>query len=225
MGLGSLRDVFDAPSRKLGEAFGAEDEMSMISDPLDIYGERSGAAFNSAAQQQIRAFQEALKILKEQNRQGVIQTYGARKAGERGLEYLNKSSGIKGLDAVLSEIMGTEAFSDLRDERTDSIQGMLSAGGLMRSGEAIEEGAAIPTDIALMLHQLLSDDATNLARIGQTGVGQMLATGDNYARAAGEYTSLIGNAGADATLGQYQTQQNNIGTAGGILAKIFGAGG
>lgn len=217
-----LLDVFDAPTQQMGDAFGYEEEASLLGDPLDIAGERSKSQFDKAAQQQIEQFYAALDILKQQYGDTRKLNKPYVKAGKKGLNYLKRSSGIKGLDRTLNEIMGTDAFEGLREERTRDIEGMLGAGGLTRSGEAIEQGAAIPTDLALMLHQLLQGDAMGLAGMGQNAANMTGAYGQGYGNSAAELTSLVGNARADATLGQYQTQQNNIGTAGGILAKIFG---
>lgn len=215
-------DILDAPTQVWADEAGMGSEAGEIGDPLDIFGERSSAAYNKAAQQQIEQFYAALNLVKDQYQSARKMNKPYRKAGKLGLKYLTQSSGIEGLDNTLAEIMGTGAFSDLRDERTDSIEGMLSAGGLMRSGEAIEEGAAIPTDLALMLHQILSGDASNLAGMGQNAANMTGTHGMNYGSTAADLTSLVGNARADATLGAYSTRQNNIGTAGGILAKIFG---
>jgi hypothetical protein len=81
-------------------------------------------------------------------------------------EQFAQGSTPEGLDAILSQIMGGNTFGSLIDERTRSMEGMLSAGGLTRSGEALDQAAQLPVDVALALESLLSGRQAGLADTG-----------------------------------------------------------
>lgn len=61
----------------------------------------------------------------------------------------------QGLDERLSQIMGSQYFGDLVQERERAVKGMLGAGGLTRSGTALTEAAKIPTDLAMSIDNQL----------------------------------------------------------------------
>lgn len=130
-------------------------------------------------------------------------------AGVGALPGVVQGTTASGLDERLAEIFGTDIFGSLVEERQRGVQGQLAAGGLTRSGTALQEAARIPTDIGLALENLLTGRQTNLATSGQNaalglggiggqasagiantliGQGQNLASGiltDAQARAAG----------------------------------------
>lgn len=62
---------------------------------------------------------------------------------------------VKTLDQRLNQIMGSDAFSSLVEERMAGIENMLGVGGLTRSGAALREGAALPTDVAFDIENLI----------------------------------------------------------------------
>jgi len=95
-------------------------------------------------------------------------------AGTGALPDVIQGTTAVGLDQRLAEIFNTNTFGSLVEERERGVRGQLSAGGLTRSGTAINEAARIPTDIGLALEQLLTNRSTNLA-----------GTGLNAARGAG----------------------------------------
>lgn len=144
-------------------------------------------------------------------------------AGTGALPGVIQGTTAGGLDARLAEIFDTDIFGSLVEERQRGVQGQLAAGGLTRSGTALQEAARIPTDIGLALENLLTGRGTNLATSGQNaalglggiggqasagiantliGQGQNLAGGiltDAQARAAGiQNLFSLGEFGAKA---------------------------
>lgn len=100
-------------------------------------------------------------------------------AGQEALPSVIEGTTAAGLDARIAELLDTEVFGSLVGERGRAAEGALAAGGLTRSGTAIKEAAAIPTDIALVLEGLLSGRQANLAGSGQNaalGLGSLGAT-------------------------------------------------
>lgn len=93
-----------------------------------------------------------------------------KEAGAVALPEVIQGITASGLGERLEEIFGTDIFNQLVEEQTSAVEGQLAAGGLTRSGAAISEAAAIPTDLALKLEQLLTSRATGLA-FGAQGAG------------------------------------------------------
>lgn len=158
-------------------------------------------------------------------------------AGLLGLEQFTDTTTPEGLDALLARIMGGDAFGSLLDERTQSVEGQLAAGGLTRSGTAIEEAAAIPTNLAMELEGILSGRSGALADTGfaassniadlTTRIGEAIASGilgvesrDNTRKANRDTnrTNLIGAAiggmFSDPALKENITKINTIGPLG-----------
>lgn len=144
-----------------------------------------------------------------------------RQAGLQGLQGYQQGSTAQGLDEILQQIMGGDLFGSLVDERTRSVEGMLGSGGLSRSGAAIEEGAKIPTDIAMMLEGILSGRQGALADSGYVATSEI-----------GGLTSQVGEAIASGILGREaqnsankankQTNQSNLlGSIAGGLGMAF----
>lgn len=136
----------------------------------------SKSKINNAAGVQGRALQDVIPM---------FQPYQ-----ETGLDAYNQyaqGSTPEGLDAILAQIMGGDAFKSLVDQRGESITNQLAAGGLTRSGEAIEQSAQLPVDVAMLLEALLSGRQGSLAETGYgatsnianltTGIGEAIASG------------------------------------------------
>lgn len=141
--------------------------------------------FTQAADLQVAGLGEARKVIDP-----------FRTTGQVGFQNFAAGATPQGLEANLNEILGGDLFSMLVGERRNEVQGSLAAGGLTRSGEAIESAAEIPTDIALFLEQLLSG---RQERLGGTGFG---AAED----IAGLETN-VGAAGASGILGFLQDKR------------------
>lgn len=119
-------------------------------------------------------------------------------AGVAQLPGLAAGATAGGLDARLAELFNTDIFGSLVGERTRGIEGQLAAGGLTRSGTALDEIAQIGPDLALALESLLTGRSQGLAAQGAgaaggiadllTGQGQNVASGilsGGQAQAAG----------------------------------------
>lgn len=93
-------------------------------------------------------------------------------AGQGALPGLIEGSTAGGLDERLGRIFDSDIFGRLVEERTRSVQGQLGAGGLTRSGTALQEIANVPSGLALQIEQLLTGRLGDLAGQGlQAGQG------------------------------------------------------
>lgn len=128
-----------------------------------IFGGSSSQVGGQAAGQANVLSQQAIDEIRQQQ-------IPFAEAGALALPEVLQGITPEGLSGRLSEILGTDVFQDLLGERTRAVEGQLAAGGLTRSGTAIEAAAQIPTDIALGLESLLTGRATDLA-FGAQGAG------------------------------------------------------
>lgn len=129
--------------------------------PVEAARLQSEAAKEAAAIQ-AASFERALPMLQEQLglTRGAFDPFiqagvGALPELQRGFQ-APAGTTAGGLEDIINQIMGGEAFGGLVEERQRGIQGQLAAGGLTRSGRAVEEAAAIPTDLAFQLENLLT---------------------------------------------------------------------
>lgn len=197
---------------------------NFISDFFDDLTGKTGAeAALQAGNIQADAARESLAFLKE--RFGITdeQLSPYISAGAGGLDYLQQGSTPQGLAEQINQIMNGGYFNDLVDERTRAVQGQLSAGGLTRSGTAMQEAANIPTDIALQVRSMLTGQNQNLATMGANAI-----TG-NASTAMPLYNAMQAPAQAQAAgqLGAAQASaggvQNilNTGLTAGLMYKAF----
>lgn len=145
----------------------------------DLTGKTAADKISKASKGQEKS---ALQALEELKRQFGIQQENLQPfldAGHAAVGNLGGEYDIGELESRLAQIMGGEYFGDLMDERTRSIEGLLGAGGLTRSGAAITEGARIPTDLAMEIENILYgrgiDDFNqrfNVASLGQNAAVQ-----------------------------------------------------
>ena len=122
-------------------------------------------------------------------------------AGTGQLGALTQGASVGGLDERLRDIFSSDTFGGLFNQRKSAIQGQLSAGGLTRSGTAIEAAANLPSDLGLMIENLLFGRSQNLA--GQ-GLG-----------AAGAVAPIFETLGDNASAGQLGDAQtrSNVGSS------------
>ena len=115
-------------------------------DPLDLGGSAARDAAKDAGKIQHEQFMKGLAELQRQFgiSQGNIDPFV--QAGQGQLPFLEQGASVEGFDQILGDIMNTDIFGELVEDRTRSVEGMLAAGGDMRSGKAIKEGARIPPD-------------------------------------------------------------------------------
>jgi len=98
-------------------------------------------------------------------------------AGTGALQDVQRGTTVAGLDQRIAEILGTETFQGLRQQRTEDVRGQLAAGGLSRSGLGLEEIANISPDLAFQIENQLFGRARDLSRTGFTGVERRGAQG------------------------------------------------
>ncbi len=102
--------------------------------------------------------------------------------GLQGLQGQAQGSTVQGLGDILGQIFNGGALQPLIDERTRAAQGQLAAGGLTRSGTALETISAIPQDIGLAIEQMLAGRQGQLAQGGFTGVQNVAQLGAGTAQ-------------------------------------------
>lgn len=103
-------------------------------------------------------------------------------AGANAFAGVQQGSTAGGLGERLAEIFGGGALNPLIDERTRAAQGQLTAGGLTRSGTALEQISAIPQDIGLAIENLLFGRQSGISDQGFAGVQNVAALGADKAR-------------------------------------------
>jgi len=178
---------------------------NFISEAWDDFTGKSAAdAAKDAASVQAAASQQGLEELRRQFDIGQGNIAPWIQAGQGALPFLQQSATPQGLDEILSQIMGTGMFGDLLDERTRSVEGLLGAGGLTRSGAAIEEGARLPTDLALTISQILTGNAGALSTSGQNAAVGAGTAGANFGANTANLLGQQGNAVASGIFGQQQ---------------------
>lgn len=140
-------------------------------------GSRAGAAQAAGKQQGIETLTQELSPFRD--------------AGLQGLAGFQQGSTAEGFGANLEELLSGGALQGLVQERGRAVQGQLAAGGLTRSGAGIQAAAAVPTDLALQIEQMLSQRQGGLAETGfqaargigggvaalQSGIGQDIGSG------------------------------------------------
>tara|TARA_R110000796_G_scaffold163505_2_gene280432 strand:- start:3452 stop:4258 length:807 start_codon:yes stop_codon:yes gene_type:complete len=147
---------------------------------------------SQAASEEVAAQQRAIAEQQRQLAETKANFDPFIQAGIGQIPALTQGASAGGLDARLAEIFGTDTFGALKDERTRALEGQLSAGGLTRSGTAIQEASAIPTDIGLALEQLLTGRSSNIAASGQNAAAGL---GGISANTSGNIAQLLAQQG------------------------------
>lgn len=133
---------------------------------------------------------------------------------------------VEGLDSVLAQIFGSENFQALRNERSRATQGQLAAGGLTRSGTALEEAARVPTELGFQIEQLLSGRGQSIVASGQNAAARTGAFGSNAASGIAGLHQNTGQSNASGILADQQAaaqRGSNLGTlAGAGIGGVFG---
>lgn len=202
----------------------------------------SGAGIEAAALEQILPMlQQQLGLTKESFSPFIQAGTGALSDLQGGFQ-APQGTTAGGLEDIIGQIMGGEAFGGLVEQRQRGIQGQLAAGGLTRSGTALKEAAAIPTDLAFQLENLLTgrqfgaeqeriSGLESLVSGGRQATGAGLtASGDILSsiieaitgKASIEAAGLRGSAEAQAsgTLGAQQSRTSKLGNTIKTVATI-----
>ena len=196
--------------------------MSFIAKALGFGGRES--AGGRAAEAQVAGGQQGIDEIRKQF--GITQQNIAPflQAGTGALGQVQQGTTAGGLDARLREILNTDIFGGLVEERGRAVQGQLAATGQSRSGFGLQEAARVPTELALGLEQLLTGRSQQLA--GQ-GFGAATNLGQFGAQASGNIANLFGQQGkargagivtdAQAEAQRAQQQLNTVATIGSIF--------
>ena len=163
------------------------------SDPYIRAGEMSSDAIRQGTQANVQMLNRAMNKLQDYFGKSAGYLNPFLRAGKDAMGNYMQTLTPGGLDAMLGEIMGSNAFQSLVGERQRAAEGALSAGGLMRSGEAAPAAAAIPTDLAFQIENML---AGRNAGMVDTGFQAALGKGDIFSSLATNIAQLMGQGGA-----------------------------
>ena len=191
--------------------------MSVVSDIVGgIFGgggdgDGGAAAANAISREGIDEIRKQLGIVQEDVRPFI-------ELGQAQIPGVERAATVGGLDEIFGEIFGTDTFKNLVGERRRGVEGALSAGGLTRSGTAIEELSAVPQDIALAIEQLISGRQSNLLRGGQSSALDLGGLGLQGA-------ANIGGIATGAANRVFQGEQAGLQRESDLLGGLIGAGG
>jgi len=201
-------------------------------DPFDVLGRHAAEEAEAAAALQSNAAIRAAEIQAESQERGLQATLeqlgstreqfapfletgvGALPELQRGFQP-QRGTTAGGLEDILGEIMGGDAFAALRGERERGVRGQLAAGGLTRSGRAIEEAAAIPTDLAFDIENMLFgrgergeisriQGLQNLVQTGLSAAGTTAGQGGSLTQQIAQQMGGIGATQAQGVTGSAQ---------------------
>ncbi len=133
-------------------------------------------------------------------------------AGTQALPTAMASATTRGLDRNLGGIFDSKIFSRLFDSRRDAVEGQLSAGGLTRSGEAVDDIAGIPAELGLMIEQMLSGRNQQLVGQGQNAAMNLGNMGGNMANAIAQLFQRSGEAGSSGAVTDAQAKAGGLGS-------------
>lgn len=167
-------------------------------------GLSSGGAGKQAGFIRAETSREAIQGLQREFNRASGRLDPFREAGLTALEGVEQASTIGGLDEILAQIFGTESFQALRGERERGLQGQLAAGGLTRSGTALQEAANLPVDLAFAIESLLSGRQQNLVGLGRGAVTEVNQLGSARAANVANLQVGIGQAQASGVLADAQ---------------------
>ncbi len=146
-------------------------------------------------------------------------------AGQGAVPGVVQGSTIGGLDERLAQIFNSDIFGSMVDQRQRAVEGQLSAGGLTRSGTAMQEAARVPTDIGLMLEQMLNGRETNLMNTGLNSAVGLSQMGQQNSGSIANMMSQSGQATSSGIItdaqSKAQSQQNTLATVATVAAMFF----
>lgn len=179
-----------------------------------------------AANAQVQANQASIDEMKRQF--GITQQNIAPflQAGQGAIPGVESGATVGGMDEMLAQIFNSDIFGSLVDERQRGVQGQLAAGGLTRSGTAMQEAARVPTDIGLMLEEMLNGRQTNLMNTGLNAAVGLGNIGQTNSSGIAGLLSQSGNAVSSGIITDAQARaqggQNMLNTAATIGSMFMG---
>jgi hypothetical protein len=190
-------------------------------DPLDLRKSGATAAAQDAARLQSQAAQAGID---EQRRQFDTTTGNLSpflQAGMSVLPDLIKGSTAGGLDERLKSILGGDSFKALLGERTQAAGNWAGQAGLMRSGAGLRQAAAIPTDLAMQIEQMLQGRQSSLVGSAQNAAAGLGGFGAQQADSVTELLRRQGDAWATNSISQGQIAAGRSQGAVGIASMFF----
>lgn len=145
---------------------------------LGAIGSIAGGLFGSSSAKKAAQLQAAaqMKAIEEQRRQfeSTQQNFSPfLQAGTGAIPQVQQDATLGGFGQQIGQIFGGGALDPLIEERTRAVQGQLAAGGLTRSGTALQEIAAIPAQLGFNLEGLLAGRRSNLFGSGLQAAAQL----------------------------------------------------
>jgi hypothetical protein len=194
----------------------------------DLFGGGSDAGSRGAAVEQ-QFNQQAIDEMRRQF--GITQDNISPNitAGHGQIPSLIQGTTAGGLNERLAQIFNTDTFGSLVEERGRAVQGQLAAGGLTRSGTALQEAARVPTDIGLMLEQMLTGRSAGLVNTGVNAATNLGNIGAANSSGIADLLNKSGVAGSSGIITDAQTDaagsQNLLNTAASVFTNASSAGG
>lgn len=174
---------------------------------LGAAGMMAGATMG-AAHLGFRAAEMSLAEQKRQYDASVKRLQPYADLGEKFLPVIDDAATTEGYAQRLSDIMDTDIFSDLQDERMRAGSSQLSQAGLSRSGAAARAASNMTADLALSLDDKIYGRQMNNVAIGQAAAAGQNVTSANYANAVtGIHTGTAQSVGQIMTSGAAQQGQ------------------
>lgn len=164
---------------------------------------KTGAPGQAAGQQE-EFSQQAIEAIQSQFGETKQNLAPFLAAGTGAVPGVEEAATIGGFGERLKQLFSGGALDPLIEERGRAVQGQLSAGGLTRSGTALQEAARVPTDLVFMIENLLSGRGSNL--FGK-GLEAATAEGSFGAQAAGREADILSGIGESTAAGTLGTAQ------------------
>ncbi len=171
----------------------------------DLFGDTGAPGEASAfAQQQNLAAEKRIES-------GLSSTIGRLdpflQAGTDALPGVIQGTTAGGLDERIGDIAGTGSFQNLIAERQRALQGQLSAGGLTRSGTALQEASNLTQESLFDIEELLSGRLQGLTNLGQRTAVQQGGFEQGAATNIAQLRTSTGATGAEGILQSANARQ------------------
>lgn len=176
-------------------------------DPFDIFGGDDAAdAAKEAANIQARSSEAGIAESRRQYDELVKRMQPFFDRGVNALPGVDQATSVGGLDSRLAEIFGSNTFGALQDQRMRAVQNQMNQSGMRRSDAGLNAVASVPTDLGLMIEQMLYGrqmDAVSSGQNAAAGIGSAgMQTGANISSMLAQQ----GNARAQGVIGAQQAQ-------------------
>lgn len=185
-----------------------------------VGGKGAEDAAEKAARQAVKGQRRGIDALQQQFGQTsqAFQPFIDFGAQQRGALEQGQTAG--GLDERLAQIFNTDSFQALRDERELAVQGQLAAGGLTRSGTALQQISNVPTELGFGIESLLRGREESIAGQGFGATSALAGFGSQNAANVANLQAGIGQSQASGTIAAQQARAAHTQD----LFNIFAAG-